>query len=127
MIDLIVLVAIGLVAGALAAALGIGGGIVFVAALALVLGFDQHLAQGTSLAVILPTASVATVGHARGGRVDWRLAIPAGAAGIIGALIGARTALSIDGELLRRMFSIVLFAIAARLAIQSWQLSRGAD
>lgn len=126
MIDLLVLVAIGLVAGALAASLGIGGGVVFVAALALVLGFDQHLAQGTSLAVILPTASVATIGHTRAGRVDWRLAIPTGVAGIVGGLIGAKTALAIDGEVLRRLFSIALFAISVRLAIQAWRVYRSA-
>jgi len=125
-IDLLVLVAIGLVAGALAASLGIGGGVVFVAALALVLGFDQHLAQGTSLAVILPTASVATIGHTRAGRVDWRLAIPTGVAGIVGGLIGAKTALAIDGEVLRRLFSIALFAISVRLAIQAWRVYRSA-
>ena len=126
MIDLLVLVAIGLVAGAIAASLGIGGGVVFVAALALVLGFDQHLAQGTSLAVILPTASVATIGHTRAGRVDWRLAIPTGVAGIVGGLIGAKTALAIDGEVLRRLFSIALFAISVRLAIQAWRVYRSA-
>lgn len=127
MIDLVLLVSIGLVAGALAASLGIGGGIVFVAALALILGFDQHLAQGTSLAVIVPTALVATVGHARSGRVVWRLAIPTGAAGILGGLIGARTALAIEGELLRRLFAIVLLVISVRLAIRSWHLYRGSD
>lgn len=122
MIDLVLLVAIGLGAGTLAASLGIGGGIIFVSALVLILGFDQHLAQGTSLAVILPTAFVATIGHTRGGRVVWRLALPLGAAGVVGGLIGAQTALAIDGDLLRRLFSVALFAIAGQLALRARRL-----
>ena len=59
------LVIVGLIAGALASTLGVGGGIVFVPALVIIAGFEQQLAEGTSLAVILPTMMVGAWSHHR--------------------------------------------------------------
>ena len=108
-------IAIGLGAGILAAALGIGGGIVYVPALVALFSFAQHEAQGTSLAVIIPTAIVAAFVHARARRIDWQLALALGAGGIIGGLLGAWSALSLDGPLLRRMFAGFLVITSLRM------------
>ncbi len=108
-------VILGLVAGAFAAMLGVGGGIIFVPALVVFFSFVQQDAQGTSLAVILPTAIVGTIVHHRHGRVVWRLAVPIGLGGIAGALAGSRLALTIDPDVLRRMFATLLVLIAVRL------------
>jgi uncharacterized membrane protein YfcA len=118
-IEVIGFVLLGLFAGSVAAALGVGGGIIFVPALAIVAGFDQHLAQGTSLAIILPTAIVATTVHARGGRVVWRIAIPVGLTGIVGAIVGARVAIALDPELLSRLFGVLLIGIAIRMLFRA--------
>lgn len=111
----VVLIVIGVTAGALAASLGIGGGIVFVPALVVVVGLSQQVAQGTSLAVIVPTVLLGTIVHARAGRVDWRLAVPIGLAGIGGGLLGARIALDLDPDLLRRVFAVFLLLVAVRM------------
>jgi uncharacterized membrane protein YfcA len=111
----VVLALLGIVGGALGAAVGVGGGVVFVPALAVVAGFDQHLSEGTSLAVILPTMIVAAATHARGGRVHRPAAIRIGFFGIIGGLAGARLALSLDELLLRRLFAVLLVVIALRM------------
>lgn len=121
MVEIFALIVLGLFAGAIAASLGLGGGIVFVPALVVIFGFEQHIAQGTSLAVIFPTAIVATIAHTRRGNVRWRLAIPIGLAGIVGAVIGAQVALRLDPDVLRRMFGIFLTMLAARMA---WRASR---
>ena len=121
MLEIIALIVLGLFAGAIAASLGLGGGIIFVPALVVLFGFDQHIAQGTSLAVIFPTAIVATIAHTRRGNVRWPLAIPIGLAGIIGAVFGAQIALRLDPDLLRRMFGIFLLLLAARMA---WRARR---
>ena len=118
-IEIFGFLALGLFAGAMAAALGVGGGIIFVPALVIVAGFDQHLAQGTSLAIILPTAIVSTLVHARAGRVVWPVAIPIGVAGLFGALLGARAAIALDPELLRRLFGILLVVIAIRMLLRA--------
>ena len=121
----IVLVVVGLGAGLLAGSLGIGGGVIFVPVLAVVVGLEQAIAQGTSLAVIAPTAAIATYAHVRYGRVDWGAAIPVGAASIIGAVIGAQLALAANPLLLRRLFAGLLVILAARLVVG--QLRTGGD
>lgn len=112
---ILTLVAIGLFAGIIGAALGVGGGIVIVPALVVLLTVPQHAAQGTSLAVIVPTAIVATLVHSRAGRVDLRLALGLGAGGVIGGVLGAFTALSLDALLLRRLFALFLVLMALRM------------
>lgn len=125
--EIVGLIVLGLIAGAAAATLGIGGGVIMVPALVVVFGFEQHVAQGTSLAVILPTAVVATIGHARHGRVAWRTAAPLAIAGVIGALIGARIALSLDDDLLRRLFAMLLTVLAIRMAVRAGRLATARD
>ena len=106
---------VGLAAGSVASMLGVGGGIVFVPALVTLFGFAQHEAQATSLAVIVPTAAVAAWVHARAGRVDWPKAIGLGAGGLAGGALGAWSALAVDGLILRRLFAVILVAMAYRM------------
>ncbi len=113
----VALVLIGIAAGTLATALGVGGGVVFVPALVVLLAFSQHVAQGTSLAVIVPTAAIGTIIHHRNRRVEWRTAVIVGAFAVLGALAGSRLALSLDAIVLRRMFSVLLVVVAGRLLL----------
>jgi uncharacterized membrane protein YfcA len=122
MLEIVSLIVLGLFAGAIAASLGLGGGVIFVPALVVLFGFEQHIAQGTSLAVIFPTAIVATIAHTRRGNVRWRLAIPIGMAGIVGAVIGAQIALRLDPDVLRQMFGVFLMLLAVRMAWRAWRL-----
>lgn len=122
MIEIVGLIALGLFAGLLASALGVGGGIIFVPVLVGVFGFTQLDAQGTSLAVIVPTAIIATIGHMRAGRVVWRVALFTGGTGIVGALIGSQVAYSIDEAMLQRIFTVVLLLLAARMGYRAWRL-----
>ncbi len=65
--------------------------------------------------MILPTAVVGTIVHHRHGRVVWRLAVPIGAGGVVGALAGSRIALTLDPDLLRRLFATMLVFLVIRL------------
>lgn len=109
------LIVVGLIAGSLAASLGIGGGIIYVPALVALFSFAQHEAQGTSLAVIVPTTVVAAVVHARAGRVEWGTALLLGIGGIVGGLIGAEAALALDAPVLKRLFAVFLVLTAVRM------------
>ena len=115
MLEIVGFVVLGLVSGLIASTLGIGGGIIFVPSLVVFFGFEQHLAQGTSLAVILPTALVGTYLHSKRGRVEWRVAGLVAVGGVVGGLVGSAFALSIDPDLLRRLFAVMLVVIAARM------------
>ncbi|HSJ70302.1 MAG TPA: sulfite exporter TauE/SafE family protein [Acidimicrobiia bacterium] len=122
MIEIAGLIVLGLVAGMFAASLGIGGGIIFVPVLVSAFGFSQLDAQGTSLAVIVPTAIIATIGHMRANRVVWKVALFTGTAGIIGALLGSQVAYLVDEAFLRRVFAVVLAGLAVRMALRAWRI-----
>lgn len=119
LIEIIGLLALGLFAGSLAATLGVGGGIIFVPALVSFFAFPQLEAQGTSLAIIVPTAIVATIGHARAGRVLWKVAFVAGSAGIVGAIAGSQLAYELNEETLRKIFAVVLVILATRMLFRA--------
>lgn len=98
------LVGIGIVTGIVSGILGLGGGLAMVPAMVLLLGYQQHLAEGTSLLVILPTAAVGAYTHSRQGYVRVRPAIALAAGGIAGALAGSGVALALGGPALRLVF-----------------------
>ncbi len=117
-------VLVGFVAGVLGAVMGVGGGIIYVPALVTLYGFEQHLGQGTSLAVIVPTALVAALVHSRRGQVDWRLALLLGAGGLVGGWLGALLALALDAPLLRTLFASFLVLMALRMLWRTWRRAR---
>ncbi len=57
----VLLVLVGVLAGGLAGAFGVGGGIIIVPALVAWFGFSQKMATGTSLALMLPPIGIAAV------------------------------------------------------------------
>lgn len=111
----VALILVGLAAGALGATLGVGGGIVYVPALVALFSFAQHEAQGTSLAVIVPSTIIAAYVHAKAGRVDWKTALLLGMGGIIGGMLGANIALALEAPVLKRMFAVFLVLVALRM------------
>jgi uncharacterized protein len=113
------LLGVGLAAGFMAGLLGIGGGLLLVPAMVLFFGFDQHVAQGTSLLVIIPAALAGSWTHHRKGRLVLRDAVAAGAGGVLGAAVGAFLALGIDDIALRRLFALLLLASALRIFFRS--------
>lgn len=125
--EVLTLLAIGLTAGVLAGLLGIGGGVLMVPAMVLIMGFDQHIAQGTSLLVIIPAAAFGSFTHHRHGRLALRDAAVLAVGGVLGALLGSVTALSLDEELLRRLFAILMLAVAARMLMQRGQGLQATD
>jgi uncharacterized protein len=114
LLDLL-LVLIGLLAGAVGGALGVGGGIVVVPALTLAFGVPQTVAQGTSLATIVPTSVSGAVTQDRAGNVMRRAAAWMAAVGVVGAVAGALLALALPTELLARIFGAFLVVSAWRL------------
>ncbi|HYI68009.1 MAG TPA: sulfite exporter TauE/SafE family protein [Candidatus Limnocylindrales bacterium] len=115
LLDVLALLGIGLTAGLLAGLLGIGGGVVMVPAMVLIMGMDQHIAQGTSLLVIIPAAVLGSFTHHRHGRLALRDAAALAVGGVLGAVLGSVTALSLDDELLQRLFAVLILIVAVRL------------
>ena len=126
------LVAAGLIAGFLAGLLGIGGGGVLVPVLYEifgVLGVDpairMHLALGTTLAVILPTALKSFAGHRAKGAADiallWRVAPFV----VLGVVIGVLMAKVSSGATLKWVWAIAAGVVAIKMAFgrEDWRIS----
>lgn len=84
----LVCIGVGLLAGLLSGLFGVGGGTVIVPLLVLALKFDQRLAAGTSLAAIVPTATVGVISYAVHGSVAWIPALLLALGAVFGAQIG---------------------------------------
>ena len=116
----LIAIALGLGAGVLAGLFGVGGGILFVPTL-LALGLGQLEAEATSLLAILPTVAAGTWRQSRYGNVSWRPAVVIGLASIAGVGIGAWAAVSLDEDVLRRLFGGLVLVAAGQIA---WRARR---
>ena len=114
---------LGLAAGLLSGVFGVGGGILFVPTLVL-LGLGQVEASATSLLAIVPTAAVGVARQRSYGNLRARSALVVGVASIAGAELGVQLATRVDEALLRRLFGILLLAVALQLYLGSRSRAR---
>ncbi len=108
----------GVAVGLLSALFGIGGGIAMVPFMALLLERSQHLAEGTSLLVIIPTAIAGVIAHHKRGYVSFRLAGILASGGAMGAFLGARLALTLDASVLETCFAVFLVVMGVRIILE---------
>lgn len=112
---LIVVIVIGIAAGALSGLVGIGGGIVIVPLLVMFLGFSQQTAQGTTLAMLsFPVSFVGAYTYWQKGMVDWKIAILLCLGFVIGGYFGSKYAVSVSPYLLKKIFAVLLIVIAVK-------------
>jgi uncharacterized protein len=115
---LVVLIGIGLVAGLLSGVFGIGGGVVIVPALIYLAGFRQHMATGTSLAILLPPVGIAAVvEYYRHGNVNLYAALVIAVTVTIGGWFGAVFANRLSGPYLRLAFGVFVVTLGISLII----------
>jgi hypothetical protein len=107
-------IVLGVVIGAWSAALGLGGGLLTVPALALLFGAGLHTAESTSLAVMLPNSIVGTVAHVRQRTASVPIGVRLAGGAAIGAIVGALLAVEIPSTALGIFFGLFVLAMAAR-------------
>ncbi len=114
---LILTVAIlGLIVGILVGLLGIGGGVVLVPAMVYLLHYDQHLAQGTSLFILLPPIGLGALrGYWKNGQVDLRAGIICAIGFLLGGYVGGRVAVPMPSRELQAIFGFFLILSAILL------------
>jgi uncharacterized protein len=120
---IIAALSLGLLAGLLAGMFGVGGGVLFVPTL-VALGLGQVEAAATSLLAIVPTAAVGTIRQRTHGNLRARAALVVGLASVVGAEVGVRIATSVDEELVRRAFGVLLLGVAAQLVVRGVRAGR---
>jgi uncharacterized protein len=114
--------AVGVLAGALSALLGIGGAVITTPAIRL-LGASPILAVGSTVPAILPGAISGSLRYAREGMVDWPLALGTGMSGALFALLGAWTSQFVEGGLLM-VFTAVLMLWSGIAVIRGGRATR---
>ena len=113
---LLLLLGIGIITGVMAGMLGIGGAIIMIPALVYFMGFSQQMAQGTSLAVMLPPIGIlATYNYYKAGHVDIKFALILAVAFLIGSYFGSKYALTLPQATLKKIFGILLLLVAAKM------------
>ena len=123
---LLILMAIGLFAGIASGFVGIGGGMIIVPALVFGLGMSQHMAQGTSLAMMIPPIGILAVfQYYKAGAVNIQFSIALAATFVIGAWIGSRWSLKLNPAVVRAVFALFMLYAAVRLGWKSWLELRG--
>lgn len=100
--------AIGFCSGIISG-MGIGGGTILIPALLFLTEIDQHQAQGVNLIYFIPTAVTALFIHQKKGNLSWDTAKPLALMGLAGAAAGAFLAVSLESELLKKIFGGFLF------------------
>jgi uncharacterized membrane protein YfcA len=115
---------IGLAGGIVAGALGVGGGAIFVPALVLLMGVSQHEAQGVSLWVIVVAAGIGAWTHARHGSVDREAVLAITPVAVPSAMLGALVASWLDGDILQRIFGVVVVVVGLQMMLTATRTLR---
>jgi len=113
---ILMLVLVGLAAGALSGMVGVGGGIIIVPALVYFLGFSQFQAQGTSLGLLLlPAGFLAVMNYYKKGYIDVKVVGIMCVAFLVGGWLGSKFSLSLPQEVVKKIFAVILLLVAGKM------------
>src|SRR4051812_20182383 len=100
---------VGLIVGVFSGLLGVGGAIVLIPVLVYGFKFSQKMAQGTSLAMLLPpTGLLAFLQYYKAGNADLKLGLTMSLGVFVGGYFGGHFAQTIPQVALRKGFAVFL-------------------
>ncbi|MHA7277776.1 sulfite exporter TauE/SafE family protein [Arthrobacter sp. HLT1-21] len=109
--------AVGILVGVLTGLLGVGGGFLIIPALTLLLGIPMRQAVGTSLVIIVLNSTAGLWAHASGFTIDWPIALAFSGAAVLGSFAASRLSHRLDDRLVNIVFAVVIFVVAAGVAV----------
>ncbi len=109
------IIGIGLITGFLSGLLGIGGGVIMIPLMASLLPLEQHMIQGISMLVIIPTSLVAIWQLHKKKLVDYHSAALFATGSILGTIISANFVQYIPEADLKRLFGIFIIYSGYRM------------
>jgi hypothetical protein len=111
----------GIVAGFLSGILGVGGGVVLIPTMVLLLGMDQHSAQGISLAAISAISFFGALTHFKQKTVRNDIAIYMAPSALCYGLLGSYLADQIDANILRDMVGGIIIIAGVLAVFRNWR------
>lgn len=117
--DFVITLALGLFAGTLAGLLGIGGGIVMVPGMVLMLGLDQHTAQGISLGAMTILSLSGCYVQVKQKNLKIPVVIWIAPAAVGFGILGAYVAGKIESDTLGRVFGGFLLINGAQMLFRT--------
>ncbi|MFQ5978464.1 MAG: sulfite exporter TauE/SafE family protein [Candidatus Heimdallarchaeota archaeon] len=118
LVSYLFLIVVAFVIGIIAAALGIGGGLLMVPTLTLLFDVEIHEATGTSLVVIIFTALSGTLAYNRQKRIHYKLGLVYAVVTVPGAIIGALIAAALNASTLKILFGVCMIPVAAKMIVR---------
>lgn len=117
----VLIVLLGLGSGILVGLMGIGGGVIVVPALVYLAGMDQHVAQGTSLFILLLPLGLGALGvYWKKGKVDFPAGISCAIGFLLGGWLGGHIAVGLSSRVLQTCFGAFLMISSTLL----WRQAR---
>lgn len=114
--EILTLILIGLAAGLLSGMFGIGGGVIMVPALVIFMGMNQHLAQGTSIGLmLLPIGILAAYNYYDQGSLNIKYGLIIAMAFVIGGYFGSKFSLGMSEPLLKRLFGVLMLILSVKI------------
>ena len=111
-------VILGVIVGILSGAMGVGGAVFVVPALVYLFGWPQHLAQGTTLAMLMPPiGALAAWQYYRAGHVDLKVAGLMCLGFFVGGYFGGLFANQVPGDTLRKIFGAALLLVSLKMIL----------
>jgi len=121
----LILLGVGVAAGILSGLFGVGGGVVIVPSLIAVYGYigfsspyTVHIAVATSLFTIIFTSISSAYKHSTNKNVLWTAAVVIGLASSITVFLFSKIALSLPGDVLKKIFSFLLIIIGVKMLFE---------
>ena len=109
----------GVAVGIFSGLLGLAGGVVLVPILLYFFKMNQKMAQGTSLAILLPpTGILAFIQYYRHGEADLKLGLVIAAGIVVGGWLGGDWVQHISAAVLRKSFAVLMVMVAVKMFFQ---------
>jgi len=118
--QLLILVLVGLFAGALSGFVGVGGGMIIVPAMIYLMNMNQLQAQGVSLALImLPVGVLGVLNYYKAGHIQFNYVLILAVGFIIGTFFGSKFALRLPEHKIKFLFALLLLFVGAQMLWKS--------
>jgi uncharacterized membrane protein YfcA len=118
--QLLILVLVGLFAGALSGFVGVGGGIIIVPAMIYFMNMNQMQAQGVSLALLmLPVGVLGVMNYYKAGHIQFNYVLIIAIGFVLGNYFGSKYALRVPEHKIKFLFSLLMLYVAVQMLWKS--------